>query len=380
MNMKDKSVLFLLILFVFTLGSSPFLLGAELVDFKKKLEKYDDTIRTTNQFMKKVKEAQESVIKAGTPEEKSEAYAMLADRLAESVINYKKVENTLDDVLADLRSGINLGNGGAKTIKGELTNLIGDIHAVFDEMEGTLLSMDSNTGTGRDLGETMKETKDLFRNMLQNAKERYNELIKLIDVGGKENDKNVIHSLQTSFEYAKSVIRFSRQMYTVNFKFAAAVGKVTNMQDKLRNLLTEHGMPDRIIEGVWLDQYDTDYIHYVMRKDISNINIEHGLLSPDYWKELRGKIAELKSMPRPGKVEDDDPIHKYFYDRGKKRWFWVSEDNPREKHYAPFDYEAGTGAYIKYKNGKWYSFAPIYNGHEVEIFPDEVLEGQKKGG
>ena len=87
----------------------------------------------------------------------------------------------------------------------------------------------------------------------------------------------------------------------------------------------------------------------------------------------------MKSKPKPGSVKDNDKSHAYFYDRKKMRWFWVDRDNPRgEKHYAPFDYEAGTGLYIKYKDGKWYSFAPIYNDQEVEIFPD-LPEIQKEG-
>lgn len=87
--------------------------------------------------------------------------------------------------------------------------------------------------------------------------------------------------------------------------------------------------------------------------------------------------AEVK-VPKHDEVTpedfcDDNPDHHYFYDPRHRRWFWVTEDEPRDKHWAPFDYEAGTGKYIECEGDKWYSFAPVYNGKRVQIYTDEEL-------
>ena len=87
--------------------------------------------------------------------------------------------------------------------------------------------------------------------------------------------------------------------------------------------------------------------------------------------------AEVK-VPKPDEVTpedfcDENPDHYYFYDPRNRRWFWVTEDEPRDKHWAPFDYDAGTGKYIECEGDKWYSFAPVYNGKRVQIYTDEEL-------
>lgn len=374
--MKAKNVLSFLVLFVFTFGSSSLLRSAELVDFQKKVEKYKNAMGANELVMADMNKARQSVIKAETSKEKSEAYASLTKHIAETLINYKKAEKALDDVLADLRGGINLEDKGG-SLEVELTNYIGDIDSVFDEMEATILNMDSNTDISGDLNETIKETKALFLDMFQNAKKGKKDLIKLLD--GKGSGENAIQDLQKTFEYAKTMISFSRQMYTIDFKVTAAVGKVTGLQEKIADLMEAHGMPDKIIEGIHEDQYEEAYMNLIMLKDLLEIGTKSEFMSKEFQKELQKKIKEMNSMPKPGSIKDDDPAHAYFCDMKKMRWFWVNKDKPRgERHYAPFDYEAGTGLYIKYKDGKWYSFAPIYNGQEVEIFPD-LPEGQKEG-
>ena len=199
---------------------------------------------------------------------------------------------------------------------------------------------------------------------------------------GKGSSENAIDNLRATFKYAKSMLNFSRQMHTIDFKITAAVGKVTGLQEKLSDLMESsfQGMsPDEYLEGIHSDQYDASYMNLILVKDLKNVGTDFNFLGRKYQKKLKKKIKAMKSKPKPGSVKDNDKSHAYFYDRKKMRWFWVDRDNPRgEKHYAPFDYEAGTGLYIKYKDGKWYSFAPIYNDQEVEIFPD-LPEIQKEG-
>ncbi len=378
--MKAKNVLPFLVLILFTFGSSHLLRGAELVDFQKKVENYKDILGANELVMADMNDARQSVIDAKTPEEKSEAYANLTKHMAESIVNYKKAEKALDDVLVDLQGGINLGDEGGATLKSELANYIEDIDFVFDEMQETILNMGTNTDMSEDLKETVKENKALFMDMFKNAKKEKKELIKLLQ--GKGSSENATQNLQATFEYAKSMLSFSRQMRTIDFKITAAVGKVTGLQEKLTDLMESSfkGMsPDEYLEGIYNDQYDSAYMNLILVKDLKNVGTEFNFLGKKYQKKLKAKIRAMKSMPKPGSIKDGDPSHKYFYNKKKKRWFWVDKDNPRgERHYAPFDYEAGTGLYIKHKNGKWYSFAPIYNGQEVEMFPDSPEE-QKEG-
>ncbi|MFV1974921.1 MAG: hypothetical protein ACC651_04195 [Candidatus Scalindua sp.] len=378
--MKTKNVLPFLVLILFTFGSSHLLRGAELVDFQKKVENYKDILGANELVMADMNDARQSVIDAKTPEEKSEAYANLTKHMAESIVNYKKAEKALDVVLVDLQGGINLGDEGGATLKSELANYIEDIDFVFDEMQETILNMGTNTDMSEDLKETVKENKALFMDMFKNAKKEKKELIKLLQ--GKGSSENATQNLQATFEYAKSMLSFSRQMRTIDFKITAAVGKVTGLQEKLSDLMESSfkGMsPDEYLEGIYNDQYDSAYMNLILVKDLKNVGTEFNFLGKKYQKKLKAKIRAMKSMPKPGSIKDGDPSHKYFYKKKKKRWFWVDKDNPRgERHYAPFDYEAGTGLYIKYKNGKWYSFAPIYNGQEVEMFPDSPEE-QKEG-
>ena len=49
-------------------------------------------------------------------------------------------------------------------------------------------------------------------------------------------------------------------------------------------------------------------------------------------------------MGKPTKPNDSNPEHHYFYDRKKESWFWVTEDEPRKKHWAQSDKEATTVA------------------------------------
>jgi len=80
----------------------------------------------------------------------------------------------------------------------------------------------------------------------------------------------------------------------------------------------------------------------------------------------------------PEDVSDGNPDHIYFYIHQQKRWIWTMKDDPQGLehgiHYAPFDYDAGTGAFIRFdvEEGKWFSFAPFHNGEEIEIYPDGI--------
>lgn len=134
---------------------------------------------------------------------------------------------------------------------------------------------------------------------------------------------------------------------------------------------------DKLLEGIHSDQYDTDYINYVMLRDLENSRFST-MGTHTIGEKVIKKLNSLRKVPKPGSVSDGNPNHKYFFHKDKDRWYWIDanyQGNIREapKNYAPFDYEAGTGKYIKYKDGKWYSYAPIYNGAEVEIFPDTEL-------
>ena len=378
--MKAKNILPFLVLIVITFGSSHLLPGAELVDFQKKVEEYKNILGTNDLVRADVNDAREAVISASTPEEKAEAYATLTKHMAETIVNYKKAENALDDVLTALEGGINMGDEGDATLKGELDNYMGDIDFVFEEMQETILNIGANTDMDDDLRETVKDNKALFLEMFKNAKKEKKELMDLLK--GKGSSENAIDNLRATFKYAKSMLNFSRQMHTIDFKITAAVGKVTGLQEKLSDLMESsfQGMsPDEYLEGIHSDQYDASYMNLILVKDLKNVGNDFNFLGRKYQKKLKKKIKAMKSKPKPGSVKDNDKSHAYFYDRKKMRWFWVDRDNPRgEKHYAPFDYEAGTGLYIKYKDGKWYSFAPIYNDQEVEIFPD-LPEIQKEG-
>ncbi|MAF20950.1 MAG: hypothetical protein CMI55_04795 [Parcubacteria group bacterium] len=374
--MKARIVLPLLVLFIITFGSCQLLRGAELVDFQKKVDEYKSILGANELVRADVNDAREAVINAGTPEEKAEAYATLTKNMAETIVNYKKAEKALDDVLATLEEGIDMGDEGGATLQGELDNYMGDIDFVFEEMQETILNMGTNTDMDDDLKETVQDNKALFLDMFKNAKKEKKELMSLLE--GKGSSENAIDNLRATFKYAKSMLSFSRQMHTIDFKITAAVGKVTGLQEKLSDLMESsfQGMsPDEYLEGIHSDQYDASYMNLILVKDLKNVGTDFNFLGKEYQKKLKLKIKAMKSKPKPGSVKDNDKSHAYFYDRKAMRWFWVDKDNPRgEKNYAPFDYEAGTGLYIKYKAGRWYSFAPIYNGQDVEIFPDSTEE------
>lgn len=374
--MKARIILPLFVLFIIAFGSCQILRAAELVDFQKKVAEYKDILGANELVMADMNEARQAVIDATSAQEKSEAYANLTKHMAETIINYKKAENALDNVLSDLEGGLNMGDDGGVTLKSELANYMDDIDFVFEEMQDTIMNMNSNTDLPKKLKETINENKELFTNMFSNAKKQKKELISLLQ--NKGSSENAIQNLQATFEYAKSMLSFSRQMRTVDFKITAAVGKVTGLQEKLSDLMESSfkGMsPNEYLEGIYLDQYNADHMNLILAKDLKNIGTEFNFLGEEYQEKLQASIKTMKAIPMPGSIKDGNKSHAYILDPKMKRWFWVDRDNPRgEKHYAPFDYEAGTGLYIKYKGGKWYSYAPIYNGQEVEIFPDLTEE------
>ena len=78
-------------------------------------------------------------------------------------------------------------------------------------------------------------------------------------------------------------------------------------------------------------------------------------------------MGKTEQKGKPTKPNDSNPEHHYFYNSKKNRWFWVTEDEPTKKHWAPFDKEANTGKYIEFVEGQWYSNAPIYQGKRVKI-------------
>ncbi|MCP5007138.1 MAG: hypothetical protein GY941_24825 [Planctomycetes bacterium] len=379
--MKARIFLPYIVLFVVFSGSIPLLRGAELIDFQKKVDNYKSILGANELVMADMNDARQAVINAKTAEKKIEAYANLTKHMAETIVNYKKAEKALEDVLIDLQGGINLGDEGGATLEAEISNYVEDIDFVFEEMQETIMNMGTNADMSEELRETVTENKALFLDMFKNAKKEKKELLKLLQ--GKGSGENAVQNLQATFEYGKSMLSFSRQMRTIDFKITAAVGKVTSIQEKLSDLMESsfEGMsPDEYLEGIHNDQYDAAYMNLILLKDLKNVGTEFNFLGKEYQTKLKTKIRQMKTMPRPGSVKDDDPSHAYVYDRKKKRWFWVDRDNPRGgKNYAPFDYEAGTGLYIKYKEGKWYSFAPLYDGQEVEIFPDDLSEEQKEG-
>lgn len=186
--------------------------------------------------------------------------------------------------------------------------------------------------------------------------------------------------MKTQFQIAEKMLQFSRMTHIVNFKVAASVGKVTGIQGKLNKIMNDsfQGLSlDEYMGGINLDSYDSDIVTSLMLNDLEQMADVFGTMTKDLNNKLKAKVKQIKLQPRPGSIDDGNSNHKYFYDRNLKRWWWVDKSNMRgAKNYAPFDYEAGTGMYIRYdqKTDKWFSYAPLYNGKEVEIFPDTVEE------
>lgn len=369
--------------------------GAELKDFQKSMGEFKD-IMATNSSIKSsdVKKVEQKIKNAKTNNEITNAYAEYTDAIAKMIVNDKRAEESLNKALGNLQDApkwFQKGDDVNDSLGKAFMTYAGDIESHYQDM-GNIISDMSPVGLDDNYKELITETKKFYQEVFANFKERNKELFSQLEIlknkGVNTNSVDTaIGSIKKTLGYYKDVLAFTRTINLIEFKKAAAVGKVRCLQERLADLMEGvfQGLSvGDYFEGIHLDQYDASYVNYLMVKDLKNSRFS-SLLSPDFSKKIINKLNSVRKIPKPGSVSDGDPSHRYFLDREKARWYWVDDNyqgNAREapKNYVPFDYEAGTGEYIIFKNGRWYSNAPIYNGAEVEIYPDEELkkEGSKE--
>ncbi len=371
--------------------------GAELKDFKKSMGEFKDIMETNNSIKSsEVKKIEQKIQNAKTDNEITNAYAEYTDAFAKMIVNDKRAEESLNKALSNLQDAPKWFQKG-----GDVNDALGntfktsaaDITSLYQDMENAISGLASSDLTspvsdGKDK-ELMTETKKFFQELYAGFKEQNKELFSKLEIvknkGVNTNSVDTaIGDIKRTLGYYKNVLAFTRSVHLVEFKKAAAVGKVRCLQERLADLMDGvfQGLPvEDYFEGIHSDQYDTAYINYIMVKDLENSRFST-MGTHKISEKVMKKLSSLRKVPKPGSVNDGNPNHKYFLDKDKDRWYWIDttcQGNVREspKTYAPFDYEAGTGKYILFKNGRCYSTAPIYNGAEVEIFPDEELK--KKG-
>jgi hypothetical protein len=398
MEMKIKIVLAAVVCLLFISGLSQLKEcaggeGAEIQDFRKNVDEFKEIMnRNTTIQSKDVQAARNKIEKAGTPEEKNAAYAEYVKAFGEMFVNDNLANKALDKAIESIENDADKFFDNGKEYKEEfgddIKEFATELTGIYEEVEFVLTNM-SISGPGEsenpELAEMMNDTREMFDQVFKSDKKTQVELFDSIsslssDGMDGNNVKSAVGDIRNTLVYAKQVLAFTRLKHLIEFKVASAVGKVSDLTGKLNKLMDEafKGLdPAEFLEGIHNDSYDTSYMAFLMKNDLQKMAEKSGVISKTMRTKIKRSLKRFKMAPKPGSVKDSNPKHKYFYNSRKDRWFWVTNDEPTKKHWAPFDKEANTGKYIKFADGKWYSIAPIYNGKEVEIKTDSETKPAK---
>ena len=358
--------------------------GAEVKIFKKNMAEFKEIRKQNATIQSKELGVVQEKLKQGnlTDEEKRAAYIEQTNAYAKMFVNdnraKKALEKAIESIENDADKYFDSGKEGKEEFGVEFKEFATELKGIHEEVEIALTNMEIETPEGvenPEVTEDMNRTREMFEQVFKETKKTHAELIQKIgnlssEGMAGENANSVVGDMKNTLVYAKHILEFTRLKHLIEFKVAAAHGKLTNVIGRMQKLMNEafKGLdPHEYLDGIDSDSYDTSYMSFLMLSDLEKMATKSGIITKDMRAKIRKSLRRFKMAPRPGSVNDGNPEHKYFYNSKKDRWFWVTKDEPTKKHWAPFDKEANTGKYIEFVEGQWYSNAPIYQGKRVKI-------------
>lgn len=342
-------------------------MAGKIENFTVRMQHFRDSLNRTTAGDRITRERRSAIL-AAEGSGRRQAYESYLNARLDAIDQNRALIGQLDKLIDDA-GGIDLAEDGTRIdLQAIMTGYQQDLASYAAELGDLKLELDDIAADATpEVGEALKQyqqTLDLLGSTLGEAMRGFAD-------AGRKGDAFNADGIITPLRTLRAFLTARQKMQMIDFKATLASAKIHEFEDKLSTLYDAafSGLdPAENLAAFGRRGIDVANWLETLNEMVKSSDMTHfaSLHRPGAMKAAVASTRTYRDRTRPYRFGD----RKYFYDPAEDRWFWLAAG---KRAWAPFDWDAGTGLYVRRTDDGWFSFHPDYQEPQP-VYPDELLE------